>query len=216
MKGSAQMGTSSHQVDSTSAGAGVEGNARLTAMNAMVLIALLAVEGLTIISVRRFITLHIFLGILVIGPVMLKTGSTMYRFARYYTGAPSYLAKGPPHPVLRVLGPLVIVSSLTLLGTGLALLTAKPGSAGLLLTAHQASFIVWVASMTIHVLGHLKDAFLTSWRDLREGANSPAGPKRTLRLTLIALALIFGVATATALMPAAASWTNGTADRHDR
>ena len=210
------MSTSFHKVDSNNPGAGVEGNARLTATNGMVLIALLAVEGFTIISVRRFITLHIFLGILLIGPVMLKTGSTMYRFARYYTGAPSYLAKGPPHPVLRILGPLVIASSLTLLGTGLAVLTAKPGSAGLLLTAHKASFIIWVASMTIHVLGHLNDAFLTSWRDLREGANSPAGPRRTLRLTLIALALILGVATATALMPAAASWTTGTADRHDR
>jgi hypothetical protein len=210
------MSTSFHKVDSTNPGAGVEGNARLTATNGMVLIALLAIEGFTIISVRRFITLHIFLGILLIGPVMLKTGSTMYRFARYYAGAPSYLAKGPPHPVLRILGPLVIASSLTLLGTGLAVLTAKPGGDSLLLTAHKASFIIWVASMTIHVLGHLKDAFLTSWRDLREGANSPAGPRRTLRLTLIALALILGVATATALMPAAASWTTGTADRHDR
>jgi hypothetical protein len=182
----------------------------------MVLLALLAVEGFTIISVRQFITLHIFLGILLIGPVLLKTGSTMYRFARYYTGAPSYLAKGPPHPVLRILGPLVIVSSLSLLGTGLALLTAEPGSAGLLLTAHKASFIAWVASMTIHVLGHLKEAFLTSWRELREGANETAAPKRTVRVALIALALILGVGAATAMMSAAASWTTGTAGHHDR
>ena len=210
------MSSSLHKVDSTSPGDGVEGNARLTATNAMVLLALLAVEGFTIISVRRFITLHIFLGILLIGPVLLKTGSTLYRFARYYSGAPSYLAKGPPHPVLRILGPLVIASSLSLLGTGLALLTAKPGSAGLLLTAHKASFIIWVAVMTIHVLGHLKDAFLISWREIREGANSEAAPRRTLRITLIALALILGAATATAIMPAAASWTTGTTDHHDR
>lgn len=210
------MSTNHHEVDRTSPGSGVEGNARLTATNGVLLLVLLAVEGFTIISVRQFITLHIFLGVLLIGPVLLKTGSTMYRFARYYTGAPSYVAKGPPHPVLRILGPLVIVSSLTLLGTGLALLTAKPGRAGLLLTAHKASFIIWAASMTIHVLGHLKDAFLTSWRELREGANSPAAPRRTLRVTLIALALILGVATATALMPAAASWTTRTADRHER
>jgi hypothetical protein len=210
------MTSSLHKVDPTSPSGGVEGNARLTATNAVVLLVLLGVEGFTIISVRRFITLHIFLGIVLIGPVLLKTASTLYRFARYYTGAPAYLAKGPPHPVLRILGPLVIASSLTLLGTGLALLTAKPGSAGLLLTAHKASFIIWVASMTIHVLGHLKDAFLTSWRELHEGADSPAAPRRSLRVTLIALALILGVATATALMPAAAAWTSGSADRHER
>jgi len=98
--------------------AGVEGNARLTSTTGMLLLALLAIEGFTILNVRRLITLHVFLGILLIGPVLLKTGSTMYRFARYYTGAQPYLTKGPPHPLLRLLGPLVIVSSLTLLGTG--------------------------------------------------------------------------------------------------
>jgi hypothetical protein len=211
-----QMSTSSPHNASARPGAGVEGNARLTATNGMLLLALLAIEGFTILSVRQMIVLHIFLGILLIGPVLLKTGSTTYRFARYYTGALSYLAKGPPSPLLRLLGPLVIVSSLTLLGSGVALLTVKPGNTGLLLTAHKASFIIWVALMTIHVLGHLKDAVVTSWRELREGTRGPAAPRRTLRFALIALALILGVATATALMPTAASWTAGTANRHDR
>src|SRR5450759_4484295 len=58
------------------ADAGVEGNARLTSTTGMVLLALLAIEGLTILSVRSLITLHVFLGILLIGPVLLKTGST--------------------------------------------------------------------------------------------------------------------------------------------
>jgi hypothetical protein len=210
------MNTSRHQDDSTTSRAGVEGNARLTATNGMVLLVLLAVEGFTLISVRQFITLHIFLGVLLIGPVLLKTGSTMYRFARYYGGAPSYRVKGPPHALLRMLGPLVIASSLALLGTGLAVLTTRPDSEGLLLTAHKASFVIWVAAMTIHVLGHLKDAFVTSWQELREGANIPAVPRRAVRLTLIAVALILGIATAAAVMPAAASWTTRTADRHER
>lgn len=112
------------------AGAGVEGNARLTSVNAMVLLALLAVEGFTILRVRQMITLHVFLGILLIGPVLLKTGSTMYRFARYYTGSQPYLDKGPPHPLLRLFGPLVIVSSLAVLGTGVGLLTVARSHRG--------------------------------------------------------------------------------------
>ena len=101
---------------------GVEGNTRLTSATGMVLLVLLAVEGVTILSVRQMITLHIVVGVLLLGPVLLKTGSTMYRFTRYYTGAASYRRKGPPHPLLRVLGPLVILSSLALLGTGIALI----------------------------------------------------------------------------------------------
>src|SRR3954451_9813552 len=62
---------------------GVDGNSRLTAATGMVLLVLLAVEGVTILSVRQMITLHIFVGVMLLGPVLLKSGTTMYRFARY-------------------------------------------------------------------------------------------------------------------------------------
>lgn len=195
--------------------AGVEGNARLTSMNGMLLLALLAIEGFTILSVRRMITLHVFLGILLIGPVLLKTGSTTYRFARYYLRSQAYLDKGPPRWLLRILGPLVIVFSLALLGTGVGLLAVKPADPGLLLTAHKASFAIWFAVMTLHVLGHLKGGSVTAWRELRAATGS-AVRGRGLRLMLIALALVLGVATATALLPTASPWTTRTSASHDR
>ncbi len=86
--------------------AGVEGNARLTSVVGMSLLAMLAVEGYTVLDVRGMITLHIFLGIMLVGPILLKTATTMYRFVRYYQGKPAYVRKGPPHIVLRVLGPV--------------------------------------------------------------------------------------------------------------
>ena len=51
------------------------------------LLILLAVEGLTILRVGRLLTLHFFLGMLLLGPVALKAGSVIYRFARYYSGS---------------------------------------------------------------------------------------------------------------------------------
>ncbi len=51
---------------------GVGGNSRLTSATGIVLLALLAVEGVTILSVRQMITLHIYVGILLLGPVLLS------------------------------------------------------------------------------------------------------------------------------------------------
>ncbi len=145
-------------VDSNGAVSGVDGNSRLTSATGIVLLVLLAVEGVTILSVRQMITLHVYVGVLLLGPVLLKTGSTMYRFARYYSGAASYVKKGPPHPVLRILGPFVILSSLALLGTGVTLIFLRPQHSDLMLTLHQTAFWIWVVLMTVHVLGHFVGA----------------------------------------------------------
>jgi len=194
-------------------GVGVEGNTRLTSVVGIVLLVLLAVEGVTILSVRRLIIWHVFVGVLLIAPVLLKTVSTSYRFVRYYTGSTAYVEKGPPHPLLRILGPVVIASSLAVLATGVGLIAVTPDDPGLLLQAHKASFIVWVAVMAVHVLGHLRKAALTSWRELRVTKGVPVAG-RNLRLVLIALALVLGVAIAAILTPAATSWTTGSASVH--
>ena len=131
----------------------VEGNERLTAMSGAVLLVLFAVEGVTILSLRQMLTLHFFVGMLLLGPVVLKIASTAYRFARYYTGAAPYLRKGPPAPLLRLLGPLVVVTSLAVLGTGVALAFAGPQQRQWL-SLHKASFVLWFAVMTVHVLAY--------------------------------------------------------------
>jgi hypothetical protein len=89
-----------------------------------------------------------------------ETGCTTLRFGRYHTGASAYVRKGPPHVVLRVLGPVVTLSTLAVLGTGIGLIFVN--SRGVLLLAHKASFIVWFAVMTVHVFGHLQHAASSS------------------------------------------------------
>lgn len=188
---------------------GVEGNSRLTAVNGMVLLVLLAVEGLTILSVRQLMTVHVYLGTLLLGPIALKCASTMYRFVRYYTGATSYVARGAPHVVLRVLGPIVILTSLAVIGTGIGLVYAGPDHREPLLTLHKASFILWFATLTVHVLGHLLEASRTTWRELRDPAVPAATRNRRWRSIGIVVSLVVGVALASALYPSAHEWTSG-------
>jgi hypothetical protein len=134
---------------------GPAGNERLTAATGAVLLVLLAVEGVTILSVRQLFFWHAFVGMLLVGPLLVKLGSTMYRFGRYYTGSATYRRKGPPRPVLRAAGPVVVASSLAVFGTGVALLLVRPGHGGALVMLHKAAFVVWIAVMVVHVLGYV-------------------------------------------------------------
>jgi hypothetical protein len=133
---------------------GVDGNERLTAGAAVVLFVLLAVEGVTIVFLRPLFSVHVFVGMLLIPPVALKVGSTGWRFVRYYTGREEYVRKGPPLLPLRLLAPVVVVSTIAVFATGVALLVVGPGG-GIVLGLHKATFVVWLVATGIHVLAHL-------------------------------------------------------------
>jgi hypothetical protein len=180
---------------------GVEGNERLTASNAVVLLVLLALEGATLVSVGRFLVPHVFLGFLLIPPIALKLASTGWRFARYYMRNAAYRRAGPPALLLRLTAPLVILSTLAVFGTGVAMAVLGPSSSGLI-GIHKATFIVWVAVTAVHVLGHI-------WQ-------VPALARRVRKpQTLIVLgALVVGIAVAGASIPLAHSWTSWLHERH--
>jgi hypothetical protein len=189
-------------------GGGTRGNERLTAVTGTVLIGLLAVIGVTIISIRPLIWVHLFVGILLIGPVVLKIGTTGYRFMRYYSRDPSYRHKGAPPPMLRlVIAPVVIASTVVVFASGVALLLEGRSSRGTLLPIHKVSFFIWVAFMAIHVLAHLP----ALPRALRADYGPP-GPwreeigGRSGRVMSLAGALVAGAVLAILLIPQFAPW----------
>ena len=98
---------------------GATGNGRLTALTGVVLLVLLAVEGATIPRINQLLSVHVFVGMLLLGPVALKLGSCGYRIVRYYTGEREYVREGPPAPLMSVfVAPVLVLSTLTLFGTG--------------------------------------------------------------------------------------------------
>lgn len=173
---------------------GVEGNARLTGTTAAVLLVLLAAEGLTIVQIHALLTPHVFIGMLLIPPIVLKISSTFYRFARYYTGAPAYRRKGPPPALLRLLGPFVVLLTTVLFASGVILLFVGPSLRARFLLVHKASFVLWFAAMTVHVLAHLLDTARLAPRDFYSRTRSQvrgAGARQwTLAATLVVGALL--------------------------
>ncbi|HEY1988864.1 MAG TPA: hypothetical protein VGG43_05330 [Acidimicrobiales bacterium] len=184
---------------------GVEGNARLTASVAVVLFIVLAAEGVTILRIRPLLTPHVFIGMLLVPPVVLKIGSTTWRFVRYYRGSPAYRRKGPPPIVLRLLGPVLITLTLIVFASGIALLLAPTAWRDRMLLLHKVSFFLWIAAMVIHVLGHLLDTARLAPRDWVHRTRqevSGAG----LRQWSIAASLVVGVLLAFITVPEVGRW----------
>jgi hypothetical protein len=184
---------------------GVESNARMTGVLGAVLLVALAIEGVTVPAVRQMLTLHVFMGFFVVPVVGLKLATTGYRFFRYYQGADAYRRKGPPHPVLRVVAPLVVVSTVALLGTGIVMLAVGPRHSDTWRTIHQGSFIAWFAFMTIHVLGHA----LETWRLTASELNAtPRLSQRRIRIALAAGSVAIGLALGVASTGWIHAWQN--------
>jgi hypothetical protein len=184
------------------AGGGAEGNSRLTAGAGAALFVILAVEAVTLLQIHQLITLHVFLGLLLVPLVLLKTATTGYRFTRYYTGDAAYSKQGPPPLLLRVTGPLVVLSSIALLGTGLVLIALGRPVGHQYLWLHQATFFGWAALIAVHVLGHLQETVTLTAADWREGTargeveHRVAGARARLSLLVVTLAvgLVLGIA----------------------
>jgi len=196
-------------------GGGTDGNEHLTAINGLILIVLLAVIGFTIPQLRQFIWPHLFVGLLLIGPVLLKMASTGYRFVRYYAHDAEYRRKGPPEIVLRLIAPLVVISTVGVFITGIGLLIVGPAHRDPWLLLHKVTFIVWIVFTSLHILGHLPAvarAARIGGRGHAQGVGAPGGAAgRWIALTG---AVVGGVVLAIVLIPTFASWTAHSAFLH--
>lgn len=217
------LGRRERRDPSLGASGGPAGNALLTAWIGMVLLVGSFVEGLTLVSVGRFLSWHIIVGTVLVPPTLVKTATTSWRFSRYYTRNGPYRTAGPPVLVLRVAGPVVVLSTVGLLGSGLALIALGPAASqsslltlpGVVVTAitvHQVLFIVWAAAMTVHVVGRAVPAVAV----LAGRQRTVAVPGRTARGGIV-LATLAAAALAGVLVVAGShGWTGGLDNRHAR
>jgi hypothetical protein len=172
---------------------GSAANGQMTAIVAVILVPLLAVEGATLLNLRALLTVHAFVGLMLVPVVAAKLASAGWRMFRYYAGSEEYVLRGPPQLVIRLLvAPVLVASSAVLFGTGIALL-ALDQTHGTLVGLHKASFIVWVGALGIHVVTRV--ALL--WRVLRERV-----PGLSLRVAAATLAVVAGAGLAVLTLPA--------------
>lgn len=193
---------------------GPAGNARLTAWLGLVLLALFLVELGTLLDLRVFLDWHIIVGALLVPPALAKTASTGWRIVRYYTGHRGYRRAGPPPMPLRVLGPLVVLTTLAVLGTGIALVLVGPDVSRLPwftvagrpmdpLTLHKVTFLVWAVVTGLHALFRLLPAV-----QIVSGPNSSgnAVPGSRWRAGILAVTVLAAIVVAVFVVQLTVGW----------
>jgi hypothetical protein len=184
---------------------GPEGNARLTGLTAAILLVLLAAEGFTLLRLHALVTLHVVIGMVLVPFVLLKMGATSWRMVSYYLDRGPYRRRGAPPLLLRLLGPVVVLLTLLVFGSGIALLLVPRSVRDTMFFVHKASFVLWFGAMTIHVLGHVLDTsrlapadFVARTRRQVRGASA--------RLWAQAGCLVAGALLAALMVPTVGPW----------
>jgi hypothetical protein len=173
---------------------GVTANKRLTALTGGLLFLLLALMGVTVLSVRRLLPEHLLIGFLLIPPLALKMASTGYRFARYYSGDPEYRRAGPPQLLMRLIAPIVVISTVAIFATGIELWLFGLRFGSVWVEAHKLSFAIWLPATAVHVLGHLNRTAQAAADEISASRSGSAITRRSL----VVGSLIAGVALAAA------------------
>jgi hypothetical protein len=194
---------------------GPAGNAQLTAWTGLLLLALAVVELVTLIDVRGLLSWHVVVGVLLVGVAALKIASAGWRFLRYYGRNRPYRQAGPPPLLLRILGPLVVLGTVAVLGSGLWLIAVGPdggrrtlttllGQRIDLLSLHQASFIVFAVAAGLHLLARFVPAVVlaTERAHRDDGRLRGRGP----RIAVLVATLVAGGLAAALILPAASDW----------
>jgi hypothetical protein len=184
---------------------GPDGNARLTGMTAAVLLVLLAAEGATLLQLGALITPHVVIGMVLVPFVAVKLATTGWRMVQYYRGAAPYRARGAPPLLLRLLGPVLVVVTVAVFASGIALLLVPHAWRDSMFFLHKASFVLWFGAMAVHVLGHVLDTsrlapadFVARTRSQVRGAG--------VRMWTLAASLVVGLLLAVLMAPTVGPW----------
>jgi hypothetical protein len=185
-----------------------DGNERLTAVVGLLLIVPIVVELVTIVlGVHTFMSLHVFVGVALIPPVLLKLGSTGWRFGRYYTRNREYVAVGPPQLAMRMLAPLLVVATVVLFGSGVAMGVLHGHALQTARRLHGPASAVFLVLIGVHVLVYVRRALISSREELRS-ATRRGVQGATWRTYALAGALVVGLVVGVATVPAQHHWVD--------
>ena len=106
-------------------------------------------------------------------------------------------------------GPIVVLTTIAVLGTGIAGLAAGH-AVRWLIDLHKASFILWFVAMTVHVLGHILDTPALAIADYRSTPGAELVSGTWLRRLATVATLVTGIVLAVVVINSGwmTTWTH--------
>ena len=193
-----------------------DGNERLTAAVGVLLLVPVVVElGTILLGVHTFMSLHVFVGLALIPPVLLKLASTGWRFVRYYTRSRAYVAHGPPQLAMRLLAPMLVAVTVVLLSSGVAMGFLHGQALQIARRLHGPASVIWLVLIGVHVLVYLRRALIHSSEDVIAARRELVRGAKW-RAYALAAAVICGILIGAATVPAQHHWVDLPRDHHNR
>jgi hypothetical protein len=193
-----------------------DGNERLTATVGLVLIVLTLIElGTIVFGLGQVLSLHVFIGLVLIPPVLLKLASTGWRFTRYYARHEAYRLKGAPQIEMRLLAPLLVAATVVLFVSGVAMGVLHGQGLSLARRLHGPASVAWMIILGLHVLYYLKRALISSKEDVTAATRAHV-PGARARGYLVAFAIVTGVVAGLATLPVDHHWLHLPNKDHNR
>jgi hypothetical protein len=141
-----------------------------------------------VLGVKSVITLHVVIGLVLLGPALVKLASVTYRMVSYYRGVSEYRQRGKPAGGLRLLGGALAVLLLLLLASGLVLILGPNGAHSAARAIHVVTAYLIVLLLIAHLANHLLQAARLASADTRPRTAIRGARSRWLTL-LVSLAL---------------------------
>lgn len=176
----------------------VDQNERMTAIAGALLFVFILAELIITASLDGLTTEHIFVGILLSGPLVVKMFSTGYRFFRYYTKSSEFVRSGPPNIILRILAPFLVLTTILVFISGYGLVFGHDDK---LFGKIHATFVsLWIPLVAVHAYAYIRKVPDLIARDLSSDPKRLV-PGRNTRLAINFAGLLIGVIAAIGLLP---------------
>lgn len=183
-----------------------DGNERLTAAVGLVLVVLTLIELATLLlGLQNTLRWHVFVGLVLLPPIAVKLASTGWRFARYYTRNMAYREKGAPQLVMRALAPALVLFTVLLFGSGVALGLLHGQALDVARRIHGPAAFLWTVTLGLHVLVYLPRALRAVGGDLHARTRRSVENAR-LRTLVVVAAVVAGVLVGAATWPVQHDW----------
>ncbi|WAH44945.1 hypothetical protein NZD89_28285 (plasmid) [Alicyclobacillus fastidiosus] len=180
-------------------------NERMTAFAGAILFVLIVIELFITANLHALISVHIFVGVLLSGPLIVKMCSTGYRFFRFYTRSAVFVQKGPPNIWLRLLAPFLVIITVLVFISGFGLAVVGPTHTGLFFKIHAVSVTLWLPLIAVHIYAHIRKVPRQIANDWSKKSEFRV-PGRASRIGINSSALVVGFIAAIVMIPVSTPW----------